>query len=157
MVDHYYGIQAYRPIKLKLFDPSIPAPDYAHGKEKSDWLDLRSRTTVELKKGDYFEICLNVAMELPPGYEAWIVPRSSTYKQYGLIPTTSMSVIDHSYCGDEDEWHFPVIACRDTIIHKGDRICQFRIHQNQYPLVFNIVDKLYNPSRGSFGTTGRQP
>ena len=121
---------------------------------KSDWIDLRAAEDVVMKQGDFRLISLGVAMELPAGYEAHIVPRSSTYKNFGLIQANSMGIIDGSYCGDNDIWRFPAIAMRDTKIHVGDRICQFRIMKNQPTLVFEEVEHLEGADRGGFGSTG---
>lgn len=67
-----------------------------------------------------------------------------------------MGVIDESYCGDNDQWMFPAIALENTIIHKGDRICQFRIMEHQPELRFVEVSKLGNEDRGGFGSTGEK-
>jgi dUTP pyrophosphatase len=123
-------------------------------KQGSDWIDLRAAEDVELFEGDFKLISLGVSMQLPKGYEAHIVPRSSTFKNFGVLQTNHMGVIDESYCGDEDVWKFPAYAVRHTIIHKDDRICQFRIVEKQPKIEFNIVDKLDNVSRGGFGSTG---
>lgn len=122
---------------------------------KSDWIDLRAAEDVVMKQGDFRLISLGVAMKLPEGYEAHIVPRSSTYKNFGLIQANSMGVVDGSYCGDNDIWRFPAIAMRDTEIHVGDRICQFRIMKNQPRICFEEVDHLEGTDRGGFGSTGK--
>lgn len=124
-------------IKIKYFCPDMEKLAYIDG--KSDWIDLRASETVEMKAGDFCLIPLGVAMELPKGYEAHVVPRSSTFKNYGLLQVNSCGVIDGSYCGDEDMWKMPVYATRDTIVHKNDRICQFRIMENQPVIVFEEV------------------
>lgn len=121
---------------------------------KSDWIDLRAAEDVVMKQGDFRLISLGVAMELPAGYEAHMVPRSSTFKNFGIIQANSMGIIDGSYCGDNDIWRFPAIAMRDTEIHVGDRICQFRIMKNQPTLVFEEVEHLEGADRGGFGSTG---
>ena len=140
-------------IKVKYFVDGIDELCYVAG--KSDWIDLRAAREVVLKKGDFALIPLGVAMELPKGYEAHVVPRSSTFKNFGIIQTNHMGVIDESYCGDNDQWHFPAYALRDTVIHVNDRICQFRIMKNQRPLVFTRVEHLTGPDRGGFGSTGK--
>lgn len=139
-------------IKIKYFGQDLEKLEYIGG--KSDWIDLRASETVELKVGDFKLIPLGVAMELPPGYEAHVVPRSSTFKTYGILQTNSCGVIDGSYCGDQDMWKMPVYATRDTTIQKGDRICQFRIMENQPEIVFQETEFLENKDRGGFGTTG---
>jgi len=109
---------------------------------------------VELKAGEFKLIHLGVAMQLPEGYEAHVVPRSSTYKNFGIIQTNHCGIIDGSYCGPDDWWYMPVYALRDTVIHKNDRICQFRIIENQPKLVFDEVEKLDGNNRGGIGSTG---
>ena len=94
-------------------------------------------------------------MELPEGYEAHVVPRSSTFKNFGVIQTNHMGVIDESYCGDSDVWKFPALAVRDTEIHVNDRICQFRIVKKMDRVNFEEVPNLKKQNRGGFGTTGK--
>lgn len=143
-----------RVIKIKYFTDQIDKLDYIGG--KSDWIDLRAAETVKLKKDEYKLIPLGVAMQLPDGYEAHIVPRSSTFKNFGVIQTNHQGVIDNSFCGDNDQWHFPAYALRDTVIHVNDRICQFRIVENQPKIEFEEVEKLDTPDRGGWGSTGKQ-
>ena len=141
-------------IKIKYHTDEIEKLRYIDG--KSDWIDLRSAEDVELKAGDFKLISLGVSMELPKGYEAHIVPRSSTFKTWGIIQTNSMGVIDESYRGDNDIWKMPVYATRDTIIHKNDRICQFRIMEHQPTIEFDEVEHLEGEERGGFGSSGKQ-
>lgn len=141
-------------LKIKYFSDEIDNIDYIG--VNSDWIDLRSSEKVELKKGESAIIKLGVGIEIPKGYEAHIVPRSSTFKKWGIIQTNSMGVIDNSYSGDNDEWMLPVYATRDTIIEINDRICQFRIMKNQPKIVFDIVEHLNDKNRGGFGSTGKQ-
>lgn len=122
----------------------------AHG----DWADLRAAETVELKAGDFRIISLGVSMKLPDGYEAHIVPRSSTFKKWGILQTNHMGVIDNSYSGDNDVWGMPVLAMRDTVIHKNDRICQFRIVKKMGKVELIEVDHMEGNDRGGFGSTG---
>lgn len=140
-------------IKIRYFTDKIDKLRYIEG--KSDWVDLRASEDVELKKGEYALIPLGVAIKLPKGYEAHIVPRSSTYKNFGIIQTNSMGIVDNSYCGDNDMWKMPVIAMRDTKICTNDRICQFRIFKIQPELVFEEVAHIGNADRGGFGSTGK--
>lgn len=140
-------------IKIKYFTDKIDKLEYIDG--KSDWIDLRASEEVTLKKGEFKLIPLGVAMELPKGYEAHIVPRSSTYKNFGLIQANHCGIVDGFYCGDNDMWRMPVIAMRDTTIHVNDRICQFRIMKNQPRICFEQVDHLEGADRGGFGSTGK--
>lgn len=140
-------------IKIKYHNPELEKLKYIDG--KSDWIDLRAAEDVTMKKGDFKLISLGISMKIPYGYEAHIVPRSSTFKNFGIIQTNSIGIIDNSYSGDQDIWKFPAYAIRDTEIHKNDRICQFRIIENQPRIIFNEVDKLSDESRGGFGSTGK--
>lgn len=140
-------------IRIKYFTDRIEKLAYIEG--KSDWIDLRASEEVSLKAGDFALIPLGVAMELPAGYEAHLVPRSSTFKTWGLLQTNSMGVVDSSYCGDNDMWRMPVYATRDVVIHVNDRIAQFRIMKNQPALVFDETEHLGNSDRGGFGSTGK--
>lgn len=139
-------------IEIKYFSDKIDKLAYIEG--KSDWIDLRSAETVTLKKGDFRLIRLGVGMKLPHGYEAHIAPRSSTFKNYGVIQTNSIGIIDETYCGDGDEWMMPVYATRDTVINENDRICQFRIMEHQPTVNFVERERLEDTNRGGFGSTG---
>lgn len=121
-----------------------------------DWIDLRAAVDIDIKKGEYAQIPLGVAMELPKGYEALVLPRSSTFRKYKVILANSMGIIDESYCGDEDEWQFLAIALEDTHIPKGERICQFRIMEHQPAFEIEEVESLGNKSRGGIGITGNR-
>lgn len=122
---------------------------------KSDWYDLRAAETVEMKAGDFKLISLGISMKLPEGYEAHVAPRGSTFKNFGVLQTNSVGIIDNSYSGTNDIWRFPALAMRDTVIHEGDRICQFRIIKKQPEVEFVEVDELDKTDRGGFGSTGK--
>lgn len=139
-------------IQIKYFDKGIEKITNVEG--KSDWFDLRAAETITLKAGDFALIPLGVGMILPEGYEANIVPRSSTFKNYGIIQTNHYGVIDNSYSGDNDQWRFPAYATRDITINKNDRICQFRINKKQPTFDFEEVEHLNDTDRGGFGSTG---
>lgn len=141
-------------IKIKYFDNEIDKITNIEG--KSDWYDLRASETVTLKAGEFKLIPLGVGMILPENYEANIVPRSSTFKNYGIIQTNHFAVIDNSFSGDEDMWRLPVYATRDVTINKNDRICQFRINKVQPVFDFVEVTKLNDKNRGGIGSTGNK-
>ena len=140
-----------KKVNIKYFSKNISPITF---NSKGDWVDLRSADTIVLKKGDFALIPLGVGMKLPKGYVAHIAPRSSTFKNWGIFQTNSVAVIDNSYCGDEDEWKYPVYATRDVTIHRNDRICQFRIVKKQPKFKFKLVLHLEKISRGGFGSTG---
>ena len=141
-------------LKIKYHTDAIEKLAYIDG--KSDWIDLRAAKRYELKKGDWQLIDLGVSIALPEGYEAHVVPRSSTYRTWGLLQTNSCGVIDNTYSGDGDVWMVPMLATRDTVVEVGDRICQFRIMKNQPQIIFDEVEHLDGADRGGFGTTGRK-
>ncbi|MBP5608829.1 MAG: dUTP diphosphatase [Lachnospiraceae bacterium] len=140
-------------IKIKYFSDKIEKLRYIEG--KSDWIDLRSAEDISLKKGEFKLVPLGVGMQLPAGYEAHVVPRSSTFKNFGIIQTNHCGVIDESYSGDNDQWFMPVLAVRDTEIHINDRICQFRIMEHQPVVEFEETEHLEGTDRGGFGSTGK--
>lgn len=119
-----------------------------------DWIDLRAAEDVTLKKGDFKIISLGVSMKLPEGYEAHLLPRSSTCKKFSIVSANSQGIIDNSYCGDNDVWGMPVLAVADTFIPKDTRICQFRIEKTMPEVEIVEVDKLDDKNRGGFGSTG---
>ena len=139
-------------IRIKYFTDIEPIEKITQG----DLIDLRSAIDVEMKAGEFKLIPLGVAMELPKNYKANVYPRSSTYKNFGIILANSVGQIDESYCGDNDQWMFPAIALRDTVIHKNDRICQFEIVKKMPHINFEEVETLNNEDRGGIGSTGKQ-
>ena len=139
-------------VRIKYFTDKIDRLAYIDG--KSDWIDLRAAEDVSLKAGEFKLIPLGVAMKLPEGYEAHVVPRSSTYKNFGILQTNHFGIIDETYCGDGDQWYFPALAVRDTQIHVNDRICQFRIMEHQPRIRFEETEHLDGENRGGFGSTG---
>lgn len=138
-------------IKIKYFTDI----DKVEKISKGDLIDLRASEDIEMKAGEFKLIPLGVAMQLPKGYKANVYPRSSTYKNFGITMANSVGQIDASYCGDNDQWHFPAIAMRDTVIYKNDRICQFEIQKVQPEIEFIEVESLNNEDRGGIGSTGR--
>ena len=124
--------------------------------KQGDWIDLRAAETVSLEIGDFRIISLGISVKLPKGCEAHIVPRSSTFKNYGVIQANSMGVVDESYCGEDDVWGFPALAMRKTTIAENDRICQFRVVKKMEEMTINEVEKMENKNRGGFGSTGKR-
>ena len=139
-------------VKIKYHTDILPIEPFTNG----DWVDLRVAEDVEMKAGEFKLISLGVSMKLPEGYEAHVVPRSSTFKNWGIIQANHMGVIDNSYSGTNDIWKFPALAVRDTTIYKNERICQFRIMKKQPGLNFVMADRLDTVNRGGFGSSGRR-
>lgn len=140
-------------IRVKYFTDAVDELCYVAG--KSDWIDLHAAEEITFRAGEFRLIPLGVAIALPEGYEAHLAPRSSTFKNYGLLQTNSVGVVDYSYRGDGDQWYFPAYATRDVTIPVNARICQFRIVENQPALHFVRVEHLEDADRGGFGSTGR--
>ena len=139
-------------IKVKYhtdIDPICAAHD-------GEWIDLRCAEDVYMTHGEYKLISLGVSIEMPKGYEALVIPRSSTFKKYGVICANSCGLIDNAYCGDDDIWRFPAVClASNTFIPKNERICQFRLQKIQGDVEIETVDVLGNESRGGIGSTGR--
>ena len=147
-----YAIKNALEIKIKFHDEELIKPEKI---SKGDLIDLRAAEDVEMKAGDFKLISLGVSMKLPDGWKAQMYPRSSTFKNFGIIQANSIGQIDNSYSGTNDIWKFPAIALRDTVIHKNDRICQFEIVPIQPPIRFTEVQVLDDEDRGGIGSTGK--
>lgn len=139
-------------IKIKYHNKNIDKLQFINN--NSDWIDLRSAETVQLKANEFKLISLGISMELPEGYEAHVIPRSSTFKNFGVIQTNHFGLIDESYKGNDDIWRFSAYALRDTTINENDRICQFRIEKKMPPISIIEVDDLNNENRGGIGSSG---
>lgn len=156
-------------VNIKYFDDTMPKLNkYDNG----DWIDLRVRDVsmicgngewIEEKfykysKFSYLKIYLGVAMALPEGFEAHVLPRSSLFKNTSLILTNSMGIIDNSYCGKDDEWIFPAYSLEEGLIEKHQRIAQFRIERTMVTNFGGIIfyeSELSDKSRGGFGSTNK--
>ena len=132
----------------------LPNAHHLEQVEWGSWIDLYTYEEVTLKQGDQKYINLGLAMKLPKGYEAIMAPRSSTFKNWGILQSNSIGVIDSTYCGDNDIWMFPAYATKSVTIPAGTRICQFRIQEEQPSIDFNIVESLGTEDRGGLGSTG---
>ena len=141
-------------IQIKYHSNEIEKLRYIDG--KSDWIDLRAAEEVHMKKGDFAFISLGISVKLPKGYEMIVAPRSSTYKNFGILQANSIGIVDETYCGDDDIVKMPALADRDTVIHVNDRICQFRILEHQPHILFEEVEHMSDKSRGGFGSTGKR-
>lgn len=175
-------------ILIKRINPNIELPSII---SKGDWIDLKASGTFRFKAPqsgtlksrnidgqeekyrnvtfDLQLMPLGIAVKLPEGFEALVVPRSSLPKGFGVILGNSIGIIDNTYCGNNDEWKAPLVALRDTTVKEGERICQFRIQLSQKATVWQKIKWLFTsgieiveveelPSkndRGGFGSTGK--
>ena len=146
-------VEMEEKIKIKYHVKELEKLRYIDG--KSDWIDLRVAEEVKMKAGEFRLISMGISVELPKGYEMWSLPRSSAFKNFGVIQTNAMGVVDESFCGDNDIIHMPILAMRDTEMHINDRIGQFRIAKHQAEIHFVEVEHLNHADRGGFGTTGK--
>ncbi len=142
-------------IKIKYFsDEPIELKDI----EQGDWIDLPLQENFFFNNSKAHLVPLGIAMQLPKGYEAHVIPRSSTFKNYGLIQTNGTGMIDESYNGPNDEWFWPCYALQDAVLGrwlgKGTRLCQFRIIKKQPKINFNGSNLEHNVDRGGHGSTG---
>ena len=140
-------------IRIKYHNPEMPKLSID---KNGDWIDLRSAETVHIRAGEHCYISLGISVKLPEGYEAHIAPRSSTFAKWGLLQTNCPGIIDNRYSGTNDIWKYSVYATRDTVVHAGDRICQFRIVASMPALELIEADALDEQDRGGFGSTGYQ-
>ena len=138
-------------LKIHYHRPDLPKIEKI---SVGDWIDLRCAEEVTLAAGEFRLISLGISVQLPEGYEAHMVPRSSAFRRWGILQANSFGVIDNSYSGDGDIWHFPALATRDTCIAFGERICQFRLFPVMEPISFEEVPFLEGKDRGGFGSTG---
>ena len=142
-------------VKILYHTPYVPELEH---KEIGDWVDLYTAEKVSMYAGDFALIPLGVSMKLPEGYEAHVVPRSSTFKNWGILQANSIGIIDATYCGDNDEWKFPAYATKTVEIPAGTRLCQFRLvptmRSDIGTVEFEAVEHLSDEDRGGFGSTG---
>lgn len=122
--------------------------------KKGGCIDLYNANEITLKKGEWGFIHLGVSMKLPDGYDALLLPRSSTFKRYGILLTNGTGYIDNIFNGQDDEWLACVLATRDITIPKGVRCFQFRLLEQQANITFEKTDNLNSNNRGSYGSTG---
>lgn len=140
-------------IKIKRFDKTLPIPEYKT--KGAAAFDLYVREDVTINPGEVVLIPLNIAIEIPNGYWALLVNRSSTYK-LGITCANGLGVGDSDYCGDNDEYKFPALNYTKEVIHieKGTRCCQMLILPVEQVTIHD-VDHLDNSDRGGFGSTGK--
>lgn len=160
-------------IRIKYFDGATKLEKIAKG----NWIDVYARKDIFIPEGSRGMIPLGFALELPPGWEGHLAPRSSTFKSWGIIQTNSVGVVDDTYIGDNDEWHLPAfclvgqtveksgailsdgvtvtpVEVKGTWIKKGDKIGQMRVMEVQPDFELEEVLEFGNADRGGFGTTG---
>jgi dUTP pyrophosphatase len=141
-------------IKIKRFDKTLPLP--AHKTAGAVAVDLCSRIDMDINPKEIAYIPMNVAIQIPDNYFILQAPRGSTHK-LGLMAANSVGIVDRDYCGDNDEYIFPVYNFTDKIVRveKGTRLSQLILIKCEN---FDIeeVESMDSPDRGGFGTTGQK-
>ena len=157
--------------------------------ENGEWIDLKAakdmiipaaqssilkKKVIEGKEVKFRDVSMNttyiplgVAMKLPDGYEAIVASRSSGPKKLCLFIPNGIGIIDNNYSGNTDEWVYVSSSMKKATIHKGDRVCQFRIQLSQKATLWQrikwlftngveleFVDDLGDNARGGLGSTG---
>lgn len=150
-----------------------------------DWIDLKAAQDMEIRAAQagvqYQEgnekyrdvhvpvtyIPLGVAIQLPDGMEAIIGSRSSGPDRLKICIPSGIGIVDNSYSGNNDQWHYVAAPMSNANIRKGDRICQFRVQLSQKATVWQKikwlfssgielveVENLSDTDRGGLGSTG---
>ena len=146
-----YTLPAGPELKIKYHRDKYPNFNYVI-EQHGNFIDLATAESVRLNIGEFALISLGVSIKLPEGYWGQVVPRSSTFKKYGILMANSFGVIDTDYCGEGDIWRFPAFATRDIVIPANERICQFRIVKDIY-FTMTEVDHMEDSDRGGFGSS----
>lgn len=140
-------------VKVVRIDKELPLPVYET--EGSVGFDLVARESVVIKDGSIELVPGNVIVEVPRGYMLAVASRSSTPRKKGLTPPHGFGIIDHDYCGPEDEIKIQVynFSGEDVVIERGEKIAQgvfVRVDKFEW----EEVDEINEVSRGGFGSTG---
>lgn len=151
---HDFG-EPIKKVKVRYHFEKYPNMVKIKQLDQGDYIDLAVAEDISLKAGEFKYISLGVSMKAPSGYLIKVYPRSSTFKNYGILLANSVGIIDESYCGDNDIIHFPAYATRDVEIKAGERIAQFTIEKKQN-IIIEEVEKLDGPDRGGLGSTGKR-
>ena len=136
---------------LKLHPEAI-VPGYAHGPEEDAGSDLRALERVVLTPGASQAVPTGIAIELPPGYEAQVRPRSGLGLKHSI--TVNFGTIDPGYRGEIRVIMFN-LGRADYTIEKGDRIAQLVVAR--YEAIEWQEGELGDSARGAggFGSSGR--
>jgi len=140
-------------VKIKRIDKSLPLPVYET--DGAVGFDIFAGEQIHIPSKEIAMVPSNLIIEVPKGYMLVVASRSSTPLKKGLTPPHGFGIIDHDYCGPNDEIKVLVYNFRDfeVVIAKGEKIAQgvfVRIDK----FAWDEVDEIKSESRGGFGSTG---
>ncbi|MFH1218698.1 MAG: dUTP diphosphatase [Candidatus Peregrinibacteria bacterium] len=140
-------------VKIKRIDKGLPLPVYET--DGSVGFDIVARENIEVGGKEIGMVPSNLIVEVPKGYMLVVASRSSTPSKKGLLPPHGFGIIDHDYCGPDDEVKVLVYNFTEGVvkISRGEKIAQgvfVRIDKFEW----EEVDQVKNGSRGGFGSTG---
>jgi dUTP pyrophosphatase len=141
-------------IRIKRLSPDAALPHYAHGPSEDAGMDLRSIERVVLEPNVPHAIQTGIAIEVPPGYEAQVRPRSGLALKHAITLPNSPATIDPGYRG-EIRVILLNLGKESYTVHPGDRIAQLVIAR--YEAVDWEEGELTDTARGAggFGSSGR--
>jgi dUTP diphosphatase len=140
-------------VKIKRIDKDLPLPIYET--DGSVGFDISAREDTVVAAKEIGMVPANFVVEVPKGYMLVVASRSSTPRKKGLTPPHGIGIIDHDYCGPEDEVKVLVYNFTDEEVHvkRGEKIAQgvfVRVDKFEW----EEIDEVENDSRGGFGSTG---
>ncbi len=141
-------------VLVQRLDPGLPLPSYEHPGDAG--MDLRSRVDVTLAPGQRSLVPTGIALALPDGYAAFVLPRSGLAVRHGLTLVNSPGTIDAGYRGEIQVCLVNLDPRAPVELHRGDRVAQLVV-QAVARCVLHEVERLPGSHRdtGGFGSTGR--
>lgn len=140
-------------VKIKRIDPTLPLPKYET--DGAVGFDLLAREDTVIHAQSIGLIPSNVIVEVPKGYMLMVASRSSTPRKKGLLKPHGIGIIDHDYCGPEDEILIQMynFTSQEVMVKRGEKIAQgvfVRVDSCEW----DERDEMEKPTRGGFGSTG---
>jgi len=144
----------FMKVKIKLFDLSLPMPEYKTAGAAA--LDLYSRLDLEIAPGEVAYVPLNIALQIPEDYFVLMSARSSLQKK-GLMMANGIGIGDYDYRGDGDEYKAALynFGKEKVQIEKGERLVQMIILPRE-KIELEKLETFATINRGGFGSTGRK-
>ncbi len=142
-----------KKLNIKRFDKALPLPEYKT--KGAACFDCHVRIETIVMPNSHALIPLNIAIKPPKNHFIMLVARSSFYKR-GLLVPNGVGIGDEDFCGDNDEYHLPVLNLTNAPIKidRGDRIAQMLVLPYK-KMRLTETHKLHSKNRGGFGTTGK--
>lgn len=142
-------------VLITRLDKELPIPSYS--KPGDAGADLYSRVDTELKPGERKLIPTGIAIAIPPGYAAFVHPRSGRAIKEGLGMVNAPGTVDAAYRGELQVILINHDSAQSIMIERGERIAQLVIQRVEHG-EFIEVDELPGSPRGEsgFGSTGKK-